>query len=92
MGILGHQEPRNYFDVKNSDIQHRLLDIKAWAKQHNMSPADVIATIRVMELKRHNDILVDAGDKLDENLGGFGDYFQELLRILSEVEAKYTRK
>lgn len=84
MGMLGAQEPRNYYDVKNSDINNRLIDIKAWAKQHGMSATDIIAAIHVMEIKRQNDILVDAGDYLDENLGGFGDYLQELISILHE--------
>ena len=45
----------------------------------------MIEAKRVLELERQNSITVEAGDFMDENLGGFGERIDRLIDALDAL-------
>lgn len=81
MGKLGNQPPRNSC---HADLETFVAEIKRVAKSQGVSVDQVIAANDVLEQARRNDIAVQQGDYLDEQLGGFGEKLSELAQAISE--------
>ncbi|MBT4122768.1 MAG: hypothetical protein HOE35_02420 [Candidatus Ruthia sp.] len=85
MGVLGSQPERDAYRIDNALLDAFLHDIKVLSDKHSISTETAIEAARVLELKRKNDISVQAGDYFDEQLGGFGDI---LRNIAAAIESK----
>ena len=86
MGTLSNQLPHNYYEVFEENLESYLERVQFLAVKYNMSPDTIISAARVLELRRSTNIQVEAGDYLDENLGGFGDILRDILDILSHMK------
>ena len=84
MGTLYSQQPRKWHEVTGGQLDTFLLCATELAKKHKVAVADVVASARVLELRRANDLYVGNGDVFDEQLAGIG---QELQRIAESIES-----
>lgn len=78
MGTLGNQPERNRRVVDNDDLDNFLSFALDMSQKHCIPVETVVMARQTLELERQNDIAVDAGDKEDENLAGFGDIFNDI--------------
>jgi hypothetical protein len=88
MGMLGNQGPRNYYDINDSGLQGHLDRIQYLSRTYDMSVRDVIEAQRVLELARTNNIRVEAGDYLDEQIGGFGEILKDLINQIDDLHLR----
>jgi hypothetical protein len=84
MGVLGNQEPRDYF--QSNDLPVFLEDAQALAQEYQVSIETVIEAKKVLELERKNSIQVQNGDYWDEQIAGLGNLLSQLI---STMESKY---
>lgn len=73
MGVLGKQPPRKAFSYSNNDLEDRIRDFQNISNELGVSIEVVINTEISMQLYRLNSILIQDGDKMDENLAGIGE-------------------
>lgn len=82
MGTLGSQDRRDSWNVSSRELDEFLAHANQLATKHGVPVEAVIEAKRVLELDRQNSIAVQAGDNLDENLGGFGNLISRLIDAL----------
>lgn len=85
MGTLGNQSLRNYFDISEVELITFVERIKALSLKCNVSVENILEATRILELRRQNNIRVEAGDYLDENLGGFGDILNNIDQAIQSI-------
>lgn len=96
MGVLGDQPNRNYY--KDGDIDAYLEWFAKLATKHATTLETVVKAHNALQFERQLDIRVQAGDYLDEQLGGFGDLmetfnarFGEFNRSIDEIACAFLR-
>ncbi len=73
MGVLGKQPPRDDFSYSNKDLEDRVRELQNISQKLGVSIEVVANTEISMQLYRLNSILIQDGDKMDENLAGIGE-------------------
>lgn len=79
MGALGNQDERNFRKIDTRGINTEIGHIRKIAQENGISYMEVVETMKLMEQERMGDLFVDSGDKMDENLGGLGEHFANLI-------------
>ena len=73
MGKLGNQPDRKDFIHSDLDLKERVKEFQIIAKSLGVTEEMVASTEISMQINRLNAILIESGDKMDENLAGIGD-------------------
>ena len=87
MGTLYSQQPRKSHEITEGQLDSFLAFVSGLAQKHKVPVADVVASARVLELRRANDLYVGNGDIFDEQIAGIG---QELQRIAESIQSSKT--
>lgn len=82
MGTLFDQPQRKFLSVHRDDIKSTAEMVVKLAKETGLSPSDVIAVMRVLEMSRASDLYTINNDVRDEQLAGFGEILLRLCDIL----------
>ena len=85
MGTLYDQQPRKYRDVDMDQCNYFFDDVKTLMKKHKMTNQDIISGLKVLELRRQNDLFVSNGDIHDEQMGGIGKELSEISSSLRGI-------
>ena len=85
MGTLLEQKPRNYKSVEIEQVEERLKEFKDIADVNKVSLSDVIATAKILELERRNNLFVANGDIHDEQMSGLGEILNGIKDSLSLI-------
>ncbi|HHD80446.1 MAG TPA: hypothetical protein ENK99_02395 [Campylobacterales bacterium] len=85
MGTLYNQPPRDYTKITISDKNHFFEEVKALSKKHKMTTDEIINGLKILELRRRNDLFVNNGDIYDEQIAGIGHEFQDISSSLREI-------
>jgi len=86
MGKLGNQLPRCGYKISNSDILrtvNMLLMLKR-DSDDDIELSDVIQIWKTLEYRRRTSIIKDDGDYKDEQMGGFAELFDILIKELKK--------
>ena len=68
MWTLFNQQPRKNH---NYDLYEEIEEFKHIAEKNKISYSELLETIKILELRRKNDLYIDNWDILDEQLGWF---------------------
>lgn len=88
MGTLFDQDPRDYRRIDEDYIEAFLGMAVKMSKKHKISVAEVIAAADVLELRRKNDLAVDNGNILDEQMAGIGHILNDIDASLENLKSK----
>ncbi|BBU83162.1 hypothetical protein EIMP300_45620 [Escherichia coli] len=79
MGTLGNQPCRSRYEFDDFNLAnpHRAAALTKLAKETGVSVDTLIKLEIAMQLNRLNSILIENGDKMDENLAGIGEILQK---------------
>ena len=77
MGTLGNQPCRSRYEFDDFNLANRAAALTKLAKETGVSVDTLIKLEIAMELNRLNSILIENGDKMDENLAGIGEILQK---------------
>lgn len=78
MGTLFSHGPRPYHSVNQNDVVSFIKEIKHIIKVTGYTFNDVMRIYEYLEYQRQNDIAIDDGDFMDENLSGIGHILEEM--------------
>lgn len=78
MGTLFDQPQRHFNEVLSLDVKSITSDIKTYAREAGLEYKDIIEILKVMELRRLNDFLVNNGNTFDEQMSGLGKILEKL--------------
>ena len=67
-------------------------EVKELAKKHKMTETEILNGLKVLELKRKNDLFVANGDIHDEQIAGIGKELQEISSSLGEIAYSIKEK
>ena len=82
MGILGNQQDRSTFAYSKVSVIDLLNEIKNVAKSTGLSADQVLKAYEIKEYERRTNAYVENGDYKDEQMGGFGELFQDLNALI----------
>ncbi len=77
MGTLGNQPCRSRYEFDDFNLANRATALTKLAKETGVSVDTLIKLEIAMQLNRLNSILIENGDKMDENLAGIGEILQK---------------
>ena len=77
MGTLGNQPCRSRYEFADFNLANRAAALTKLAKETGVSVDTLIKLEIAMQLNRLNSILIENGDKMDENLAGIGEILQK---------------
>ncbi|GAB0439506.1 hypothetical protein KYE057_29800 [Escherichia coli] len=77
MGTLGNQPCRSRYKFDDFNLANRAAALTKLAKETGVSVDTLIKLEIAMQLNRLNSILIENGDKMDENLAGIGEILQK---------------
>ena len=77
MGTLGNQPCRSRYEFDDFNLADRAASLTKGAKETGVSVDTLIKLEIAMQLNRLNSILIENGDKMDENLAGIGEILQK---------------
>ncbi|HAZ5746963.1 TPA: hypothetical protein J8D99_001402 [Escherichia coli] len=77
MGTLGNQPCRSCYEFDDFNLANRAAALTKLAKETGVSVDTLIKLEIAMQLNRLNSILIENGDKMDENLAGIGEILQK---------------
>ena len=77
MGTLGNQPCRSRYELDDFNLANRAAALTKLAKETGVSVDTLIKLEIAMQLNRLNSILIENGDKMDENLAGIGEILQK---------------
>jgi len=78
MGTLFKQSPRNGHYCYNEEAIIKEIDkLKRIAVKTDISYADAVKTVKVLELRRSNDLYLSNGDTFDEQIAGIGEILKD---------------
>lgn len=77
MGTLGNQPCRSRYEFDDFNLANRVAALTKLAKETGVSVDTLIKLEIAMQLNRLNSILIENGDKMDENLAGIGEILQK---------------
>ena len=77
MGTLGNQPCRSRYEFDDFNLSNRAAALTKLAKETGVSVDTLIKLEIAMQLNRLNSILIENGDKMDENLAGIGEILQK---------------
>ena len=92
MGTLYDQLERKHLKVTKEDTNDFFEEVQELAKKHKMTETDIINGLKVLELKRKNDLFVANGDTYDEQIAGIGQEFQNISSSLREISEAIEQK
>jgi len=85
MGTLYEQPPREYSKIITSETNYFFEEIKELSKKHKMTTTEIIDGLKLLELRRKNDLYVSNGDIYDVQIAGIGQEFQKIASSLTEI-------
>lgn len=77
MGTLGNQPCRSRYEFDDFNLANRAAPLTKLAKETGVSVDTLIKLEIAMQLNRLNSILIENGDKMDENLADIGEILQK---------------
>ncbi len=92
MGTLYDQKPRTIRNITRLDEDYFFEEIIELSKKYKMTHQDVINGLKVLELKRRNDLFVDNADIYDEQIAGIGQEFQKISSALDSIASAIEDK
>lgn len=78
MGKVGRQPARSWYTSNFEDLEAFLDYVGDMAHKFQLDHKDVISAIRVLELRRANNIAVEDGDFRDEHIAGLCEAINNL--------------
>lgn len=87
MGTLTSQSIRALKKVSSTELSYEIQYMKELCVKHGIELSEAIALFSVLEYRRRTDILVDDGDRKDEQVAGVAEILQELI-----TQTKDTRE
>lgn len=83
MGTIYNQKERPGYYVQDETADQFFETVQELAKRHKMSQADIIAGMKVLELRRRNNLYHYNGDIHDEQMAGMAECID---RVSSRIE------
>jgi hypothetical protein len=90
MGTLFKQSERRYRDITEENCRE-YCDNVGINFGNITETADVIALLKVMEYSRRTDVMVDNGDRWDEQIAGIGEILKDIATSLEKHHTKPKR-
>jgi hypothetical protein len=85
MGTLHNQAPRESRDIDLSIANMFFDEVSELSKKHKMTKQDVIEGLKVLEMRRKNNLYVDNGDTHDEQMSGIGDEIAKIAHSIKDL-------
>ena len=85
MGTLYDQKPREFYNIDMNQSNEFFEDVKTLTKKHKMTNQEIIEGLKVLELKRKNELFVHNGDIQDEQIAGIGKELAEMSYSLKAI-------
>jgi hypothetical protein len=85
MGTLMDQKPRVFLRVCEEDIIRFIENCNEIGRATGSSREQVFEAVRILEMRRKNDLYVNSGDVFDEQMAGFGELVTDLSEKLDAV-------
>lgn len=85
MGTLCGQDARKRRSIDNSNIEYFVKEIKAIAKNNDLTYEEALKTYEILAYERRTEIMIDDGDFTDENMCGIGKKIGEVAEALESV-------
>ena len=85
MGTLHNQAPRDHKINDIKAINDFFKEISKLATKHKMSNENIIEGLKVLELRRENNLYVANGDTHDEQMSGIGDEIAKISFAIKDL-------
>ncbi|MDZ7817414.1 MAG: hypothetical protein U5K55_01860 [Aliarcobacter sp.] len=92
MGTLYTQELRMTYDLDMEQCNEFFDDVQTLTKSHKMTNQEIIEGLKVLELRRKNDLFVNNGDIYDEQIAGIGKELSKISSSLKEITEEINRR
>lgn len=85
MGTMCNQPARPTRDIENDQMSRFCENVKKFADSHGLTYDQALKTFEVAVYDRRNDIMVDNGNFMDENMCGIGTAIKDVAEQLREI-------
>ncbi len=92
MGTLYTQAVRKDEEIYGEAIDNFFEKVLRLAKKHNIKEQDIIEGLKVLELKRKNNLFRNNGDIHDEQMAGMGKEIQSISTALENIAEAINNK
>jgi len=92
MGTLYNQQEREYRNINKNEAGIFFEDMLSLAKQYKLTNQEVISGLKVLELRRQNNLYVNNGDIHDEQMSGIGKELSGVSSSLDAIAESITNK
>jgi len=85
MGTLYSQSERDYKEIDIHSKNEFFREVLELSKEHKIGADNIIEGLKVLELRRQNDLYVSNGDIHDEQMAGLGEEFQNISSAINNI-------